>query len=228
MDSYPLDKFQNKAIIVNPSNYFSVDLVSIPKDSKKYLEKVILPQGMIVDRIEQLAKDIIDTNPGKSLTFLVIMKSALTYANYLQKFFIDFKKSNDTCHYFYEYVTVSSYEDDKSTGHIVIKTNEKVFEELKGKDVVIVEDMYDSGKTMDHLLKYLQKFQPSSVQIACLFLKQNVANLVYNLDIKYLGFVIPKDTFIIGFGMDFNEVFRDLNHSCLLSKEGYKMLTEGK
>lgn len=228
MESYPLDKFQNKAVIVNESNFFHVDLVSIPIDSKKYLEKIILPHGMIVDRIEKLAKDIIDSNPGKQLTFLVIMKSALMYANYLQKFFIDYKKSTDTNIYYYEYVTVSSYEDDKSTGHIVIKTNEKVFEELKGKDVIIVEDMYDSGKTMDHLIKYVHKFQPNSVEIACLFLKQNVSNLVYNLDIKYLGFVIPKDTFIVGFGMDFNEVFRDLNHSCLLSKEGYKMLTEKK
>lgn len=228
MNNYPLDKFENKAVIVNESNYFSKDLVALPLDSKKYIEKIILSQGMIVDRIEKMAKDIMDANPNKELTFLVIMKSALMYANFLQKSFIDLKKSTSTNIYYYEYVTVSSYEDDKSTGQIVIKTNDKVFEELKGKDVIIVEDMYDSGKTMDHLIKHVYKFNPNSVEIACLFLKQNLANLVYNLDIKYLGFVIPKDTFLVGFGMDFNEVFRDLNHSCLLSKEGYKMLTEKK
>lgn len=225
-NSYPVEKFENTSIIVKPSQYFSIDLVSIPKDSKSYLEKVILSEGQIKDRIEKMANDIISENPDKSLTFLVIMKSAFMFAMHLKQSIINIKKNVETKPYFYEYVTISSYVDDKSTDTISIKTDEKVFETLKGKDVVIVEDMYDSGKSMDGLIQYLKKFEINSLQIACLFLKQNINNLVYNQKIDYLGYVIPKDTFIVGFGMDFNEIFRDLQHSCILSKEGYNRLIE--
>ena len=224
MEKYPLEKYKDKSIIVTPEFYYSTDLICFPKDSKKYLEKVILSHGTITDRIEKMALDIMETNPGKSITFLVIMKSALMYSNYLQKFIINHKKTTDTGFYYYEYVTISSYHDDKSKGNINIKTDESVFKSLKGKDVIIIEDMYDSGKSLDQLLKYLENFELNSVKIAMLFVKQNIENLKYNLDLDYVGFVIPPNTFIVGFGMDFNEIFRDLNHSCILSKEGFNEL----
>ena len=224
---YPLEKLSKKAIVVKESNYFDTHLVSVPKDSEKYLEKIILYQGQILDRTQRIAKDIIDSNGNakKELHFLIIMKSSLMFANNLQKYIMEYKKFTETCIYYYHYVYVSSYEDDKFTGTVKIRSDEKIFNSLKDKDVVIVEDMYDTGTTMDNIIKYVKTFDIKSLQICCLFQKQNVKNLKYELDIDFIGFIMPKNTFIVGFGMDFNEIFRDLDHSCLLSKEGYKMLT---
>jgi len=228
VEQFPVEKYENKSIIIKPESYFGCNLVSIPKDSLKFLEKVIAPQGMILDRIEQMAKDIIDSNLGKTMHLLVIMKSAMMFSNYLQNYIIQYKKAINTNPFYYDYVSTSSYENDKSTGNVKISGETKIFESLKGKDIIIVEDMYDSGKSMDALLTYLKSFEPKSIKIACLFVKQNIEQLKYNLNIDYVGFLIPKNTFIVGFGMDFNELFRDLNHSCILSKEGFKELTEKK
>ena len=164
---------------------------------------------------------------NQDITFLVVMKSALLYSNYLLKFITEVKKDTKFGgSTYFEYISSSSYSDDKSTGDVKINTAESVFRNLKGKNVVIVEDMYDSGLSLNHLLNYLKKFELNSLKISSLFVKMNPKNLQYKLHIDYIGFTIPEDTFIVGFGMDFNELFRDLNHSCVVSPEGLKLLQE--
>ncbi len=227
MSSYPLDNLKDKCVIVQPDHFFNIDLVSIPQEYKPYLSQVVLTYGFITDRIEKLSKQILEENNKADITFLVVMKSALLYSNYLLKFITEIKKDiKFEGSVYFEYISSTSYSDDKSTGEVKINTSDSVFEKLKGKNVIIVEDMYDSGLSLNHLLKYLSKFEFGSIKISSLFVKRNPENLKYQLNIDYVGFSIPENTFIVGFGMDYNELFRDLNHSCVVSPEGLLLLKE--
>ena len=121
--------------------------------------------------------------------------------------------------FMFEYVSISSYSGTQSTGNVKVKSDISVFESLKGKDVVIIEDVYDSGKSCEELVKYIKSFQPNSLELAFLFVKMNMNNLKYNVDIDFVGFLIP-DVFIIGVGLDYNERFRELNHLCVINQLG--------
>ena len=81
---------------------------------------------------------------------------------------------------------------------------------------MIVEDIFDSGATIVKTLEVLQKYLPMSVKVATLFHKKNLNNLKHKYFADYVGFLIP-DVFVIGFGMDFNEYYRDLNHLCVIN-----------
>lgn len=225
--NYPIEELKNRSVIVDKKNFFDTSLVSIPQEYQPYLSKVVLSYGFIVDRIQQISRQILEEMNNQDITFLVVMKSALLYSNYLLKFITEIKKDikfgGST---YFEYISSSSYSDDKSTGDVKINTAESVFKNLKGKNVIIVEDMYDSGLSLNHLLNYLNRFELNSLKISSLFVKMNPKNLQYKLHIDYIGFTIPDDTFIVGFGMDFNELFRDLNHSCVVSPDGLKLLQE--
>lgn len=223
--NYPVESYKDKAIIVSKDSFFDSKFLSIPIEYQQYIEKVVLSYGFIVDRIERLAQQILEENNNKDITLVVIMKSALLYSDYLLKFITENKKYKQFGgSVYFEYISSNSYADDKSTGNVQINTSDDVFKKLKGKDVVIVEDMYDSGKSLNHLLNYIKQFELASIKVSSLFVKQNLEHLQYSLHIDYVGFLIPENTFIIGFGMDYNELFRDLNHSCVVSEEGLTLL----
>ena len=89
---------------------------------------------------------------------------------------------------------------------------------LKGQNVLVVEDIIDTGRSMEKLLTTLQGYQPKSVKVASLFLKRRAGSTGYRPD--YLGFEIP-DVWLVGYGgFDYNEYFRDLNHIVMLSEKG--------
>lgn len=82
-----------------------------------------------------------------------------------------------------------------------------------------MEDIFDSGSTVIKTKHVLDKLKPASLKISTLFHKKNPANLKYEYFADFLGFVIP-DAFVVGFGMDYNEYYRDLNHLCVINHAG--------
>ena len=88
--------------------------------------------------------------------------------------------------------------------------------EVKGKNIIVVEDIYDSGSSLNQMDAALRAFQPLSLEYAIIFHKKNPKNLKYNHYSKYIGFFIP-DYFVIGYGLDYNEQFRDLSHLAVIS-----------
>jgi hypoxanthine phosphoribosyltransferase len=92
-------------------------------------------------------------------------------------------------------------------------------EDIRGKNILVVEDIFDSGTTIMKTKQVVESYGPSSLKIASLFHKRNPKNLVYNYYADYIGFVIP-DEFVVGFGMDYNEAYRDLNHLCVINQAG--------
>lgn len=104
------------------------------------------------------------------------------------------------------FVKVSSYEGDKSTGKIKEEIGLQM--SLKERDVIIVEDIVESGKTLEHILEMVEKENPASVKICSLLLKPK--SLKVDLDeIAYVGFEIP-DEFVVGYGLDYKGLGRNL------------------
>ena len=104
----------------------------------------------------------------------------------------------------------------RSTGdvHIIGMDDLQV---LKGKNILIVEDIIDTGRTMQRLLKLLNKYEPKSINVACLLRKRT--HLSDGYAPHYVGFEIP-DKFVVGYALDYNEYFRDLAHICAINENG--------
>ncbi|KAJ1932946.1 hypoxanthine phosphoribosyltransferase 1 [Kickxella alabastrina] len=96
---------------------------------------------------------------------------------------------------------------------------EKELKELKGKNLLLVEDIIDTGKTMQRLLETLSKYELKSVKVASLLLKKTPLSCGYVPD--YVGFAVP-DLFVVGYCLDYNDIFRDLDHICAISETGKK------
>merc|ERR1719193_1805052 len=115
-----------------------------------------------------------------------------------------------------EFIRLKSYENDKSTDEVRI-TGLDSLQGLQGKNVLIVEDIIDTGKTMEKLLNTLRNYNPKSIKVACLLRKRTPLSSGYIPD--YVGFEIP-DKFVVGYALDYNEYFRDLLHICEISQHG--------
>lgn len=113
-------------------------------------------------------------------------------------------------------MTLTSLNIHRSTGDIqVIGMDDLSI--LKGKNILIVEDIIDTGRTMQRLLATLNKYEPKSVTVACLLRKRTPLSDGYAP--HYVGFEVP-DKFVVGYALDYNEYFRDLTHICCISEYG--------
>ena len=117
-----------------------------------------------------------------------------------------------------EFLRVSSYEGTSTTGKIQMGGGLKM-EHLEGKDVILVEDIIDTGTTLFHLVPYLKEQAKTiqSIETATLLTKRLEEPAKYQA--KYVGFSIPNH-FIIGYGLDYNELYRDLKDIWVISKRG--------
>ena len=97
--------------------------------------------------------------------------------------------------------------------------------EITGKHVLVVEDMYDTGQSMQRLLSTLQSLGPMKVQTCVAFHKKTEKNISTGYFADFIGFFVP-DSFVIGYGMDYNEKFRDVQHLCVLNEKGIAQFSE--
>lgn len=105
-----------------------------------------------------------------------------------------------------DFMSVSSYGGDtKSSG--VVKIVKDLDESLAGKDVIVVEDIVDSGRTLSYLMELLKDRKPASLSLCTLLDKPD--RRVVDVDVKYTGFKIP-DVFVVGYGLDYDQVYRNL------------------
>lgn len=117
-----------------------------------------------------------------------------------------------------DFVQLSSYGScTESSGKI--KFLKRLTAPVKNRDVIVVEDIVDTGLTLKCLLDYLHRRKPASLKLCVLFDK--VSRHKVNIGIDYLGYIVP-DVFVVGYGIDFNEKFRELSELCYLTDEGKK------
>ncbi|MGM9991448.1 MAG: hypoxanthine phosphoribosyltransferase [Candidatus Bruticola sp.] len=171
----------------------------------KNIDKVLVPTEIIYKRIERMGEQISKDYAGKNLVIIGVLKGALPFMAALIKCI--------TVPMVIDFVALSSYEGGtSSTG--VVRFQKDVEEPLEGQHVLVVEDIVDTGLTLHYLLKTLKLRNPKSLEVCCLISKPSRRKI--DIDVKYLGFTIP-DRFIVGFGMDYQERYRNLDYIGVLS-----------
>ena len=158
---------------------------------------VLINEIKIQARIKEIAKQIEKDYEGKEVIFLGILKGSLPFLWELSK-----NIKNDIR---FEFIEVSSYEGTESTGKI--KINKDLTDSITGKDVIIVEDIVDTGRTLTFLKEYLLEKKPNSLKIAALLSKPS--RRVMEIGVDYIGFQI-EDKFVVGFGLDYEQKYRNL------------------
>lgn len=174
------------------------------------IEKILISEEHIKERVEEIAGRINEDYADKDLILVGILKGSVPFMADL------LKKIEIPC--VMDFMDVSSYGNSTTSSGVVRILKDLDFE-IEGKDVLIVEDIIDSGITLNYLLKYLSGRNPSSINIACLLNKPERRKV--SLDVKYLGLDVP-DYFLVGYGLDYAEKYRNLPYVGILKEEIYK------
>ena len=173
------------------------------------IEKILFTEEEIQKRIKELGEQITKDYAGKKILMLCILKgSVIFYSDLVRNIDLD-------CNF--DFMVVSSYGNSSTTSGQVM-----ILKDLSGPiedvDVVVVEDILDTGTTLGYLKNILMQRKPASLKI-CTFLDKP-SRRTNDLQADYLGFEIP-DSFVVGYGMDYAESYRNLPYIGVLSKEVY-------
>ena len=160
--------------------------------------KVLLSEKEVDERIQAIGDQISRDYAGKQIHLVCVLKGGSFFMCELAKR-ISVPVSLD-------FMSVSSYgSDTKSSG--VVRIVKDLDESLQGKDVIVVEDIVDSGRTLSYLLEMLRDRNPGSLRLCTLLDKPD--RRVVNVDVDYTGFQIP-DQFVVGYGLDYDQKYRNL------------------
>ena len=160
--------------------------------------KVLVPEEEVDARIRALGEQISKDYEGKQIHLICVLKGGVFFMCELAK--------RITVPVSMDFMSVSSYGDDtKSSG--VVRIAKDLDEPLEGKDVLIVEDIIDSGRTLSYLMKVLQERKPASMRLCTLLDKPD--RRVKDVKVDYTGFEIP-DEFVVGYGLDYAQKYRNL------------------
>lgn len=174
------------------------------------IEKVLLTEEDLKLKITQLGEEISRDYEGEELLLIGILKGSVVFMSDLARS-ISIPVSMD-------FMAVSSYGDGaESSG--VVRILKDLDQEIKGKNILIVEDIIDSGLTLDYLMGYFRARGPKSVEI-CTIMDKSERRTV-DVPIKYLGFDVPNE-FLVGYGLDYAEKYRNLPFVGILKEEVYK------
>ena len=167
--------------------------------------KVLLSEQEIADKIAELGKQISGDYQGKNLLMVSVLKGSVEFMSDLMRA-IDIPMRID-------FMSVSSYGSGvKTTG--VVKILKDLDHPIEGYDLLIVEDILDSGRTLEYLSGILQSRNPKSMKLVALLDKPERRQVEVKAD--YVGFVIP-DEFVVGYGLDYDERYRNLPYIGLLN-----------
>jgi len=158
-----------------------------------------ITEAQIQTRIQEIVSELSEKYKDKNPVFVVVLRGAFMFASDI------LKKFNYPCEI--EFVKLSSYTGMQSTGKInmLLPLKEEI---VKNRDVIIIEDIVDSGLTMDFFLSYVKGLEPKSVSLISFLYKPE--NLQKEVKIDIVGFTIP-DLFVVGYGLDFDGEGRNLS-----------------
>jgi hypoxanthine phosphoribosyltransferase len=183
-----------------------VDLEAVKGD----IERVIVTEEQLQTRIKELAVQVGEDYEGKDLLLVGVLKGAVMAV-------ADFSRALQR-HVDMDWMAVSSYgSGTKSSG--VVRILKDLDRDITGRNVLIIEDIVDSGLTLSWLKSNLESRGVGSVEILSILRKPEAAKI--DVNVKYVGFDIPKD-FVIGYGLDFDEKYRNLPFIGVLAKHMYE------
>ncbi len=165
--------------------------------------KVLISKEELEARIEELAKQIDEDYKGKELTVICVMRGAVFFTVQLT---LRMKTKLK-----YEFITISSYSGTDTTGEVMLRTDLR--DSIEGKDVLVVEDIIDTGRSMSYLLEHLKSKNPRTLKVCTLANKAERREIEVPID--YIGFEVPNK-YIVGYGFDIDNNYRNLPYvACL-------------
>ncbi len=173
------------------------------------IEKILITEAEIQEKIKQLGEQISKDYKEKKPVLICILKGGIVFLSDLMM--------NISTHIELDFMSLSSYGDStKSSGIVKIKKDIDV--DISNRDVIIIEDIVDTGLTLKYIDDYFMKHKPASVKI-CALLDKPKAHLI-DIKIDYVGFEVGNE-FVVGYGLDYAQKYRNLPYIGILKKEIY-------
>ena len=178
---------------------------------EKYIQRVLLTEEQIQAKVQELGEILSREYADKDPIFVGVLKGVVVfYADMVRKITVPCQ---------FDFMWISSYSGTESTGSMVVKRD--VSADIKGRHVVILEDIYDTGNSLNFTYNHLLSKEPASLKICTLLDKPERRNPAVTLVPDYVGFTIPNE-FVVGYGLDYNEHFRNLPYVGVLKPEAYQ------
>ena len=178
---------------------------------ERMIQEVLLSEEQIQNRIRELgeilSKEYADKNP---IVVGVLKGVVVFYADMIRHLKVPCQM---------DFMWISSYAGTESTGKMVVKQD--LSSDIRGRHVLILEDIFDTGNSLDYTYHYLMSREPASIKICTLLDKPERRNPNVTLQADYTGFTIPN-AFVVGYGLDFNEEYRNLPYIGILKPEAYQ------
>lgn len=176
-----------------------------------HIEKILVTEEQIDKRCKELGELINKDYADKEPILLSLLKGSIPFVANLSKYI--------TTPIYFDYMKASSYHGGtKSTGNVAVSVMPS--QNLQNKHVIVIEDIVDTGFTLSTVMKLLNDLKPASLEI-CTLLDKPSMRQVNDLKIKYVGFEIPAE-FVVGYGLDYDELYRQLPYVGVLKEEIYK------
>ena len=173
------------------------------------VKEILFDENQLAEKVKELGSRISEDYKGKDLLVVGVLKGSVLFAADLIK--------NITIPCEIDFMAVSSYGNSTETSGVV-RILKDLDHSIEGKHVLLVEDIVDSGITLSYLLKYLKARRAESIEIVSLLNKPE--RRTADLDVKYIGFEVPNE-FIVGYGIDYAEKYRNLPYIAILKEEVY-------
>ena len=178
---------------------------------ERNIEKILLTEEQIQARITELGEILSEDYKDKNPIVVGVMKGVVVfYADMIRKI-------KTPCQM--DFMWISSYAGTESTGNMIVRRD--VSSDIKGRHVLVLEDVFDTGNSLDYTVKHLLAKEPASVKVCTLLDKPERRNPNITLKPDYIGFTIPNE-FVVGYGLDFNENYRNLPYVGVLKPEAYQ------
>jgi hypoxanthine phosphoribosyltransferase len=176
--------------------------------NNEMIERILIGQDALQSRIAELGQEISADYAGKDLVLICVLKGGIAFLTDLMR--------EITIPHEVDFLAISSYGvgQRESTGAVRLVMDLKG--DIAGRDVLIIEDIVDTGQTMDYLLRLFWARQPASLRVCTLLNKPSRRTIDVSLD--YVGFDIP-DEFVLGYGLDLDEKYRNLPYVAVLKQD---------
>ena len=177
---------------------------------EKDIQQILLTEEQIQERIVQLGEELTREYEGKDPIVVGVLKGVVVfYADMIRRI-------KTPCQM--DFMWISSYEGTNSTGKMLVRRD--LSADIKGRHVLILEDIFDTGNSLDFVVNHLLSKEPASLKICTLLDKPERRNPAVTLEADYVGFTIPN-AFVVGYGLDYDEHYRNLPYVGILKPEVY-------
>jgi hypoxanthine phosphoribosyltransferase len=185
--------------------------MKVTRDLIADIAEVLLTEEQIESKVTELGQRISADYAGRELTLVSVLKGSLPFmADLMRRISLPLR---------IDLMEVSSYGGTATESSGLVRILKDLSAPIEGRDVLLVEDIIDTGLTLNYLIRYLKGKNPRSIKV-CSLLDKPARRLV-EIPIDYVGFEIP-DAFVVGYGLDFSEVYRNLRFVGVLRPEAYE------